>query len=157
MASGLRIALLQLLAREKTANILQKAEQYISEAANNGAKLAILPELFTTECHPPIFVQKKESIPEGETSKFISHLAKKHSMHIIAGSIAEEIKGSEKMKNTSAVFNPMGELIGKYTKSIHRCTVLTWTWEKIFPSMNRTGSSTATTRYLLKRMSVKLG
>lgn len=40
---GLRIALLQLLAREKTANILQKAEQYISEAANNGAKLAILP------------------------------------------------------------------------------------------------------------------
>lgn len=40
---GLRIALLQLLARERTANILQKAEQYISEAANNGAKLAILP------------------------------------------------------------------------------------------------------------------
>lgn len=40
---GLRIALLQLLAREKTANILQKAEQYISEAAKNGAKLAILP------------------------------------------------------------------------------------------------------------------
>lgn len=32
------------------------------------------------------------------------------------GSIAEEIKGSEKMKNTSAVFNPKGKLIGKYTK-----------------------------------------
>lgn len=35
------------------------------------------------------------------------------------GSIAEEIKGSEKMKNTSAVFNPMGELIGKYTKVLN--------------------------------------
>lgn len=35
------------------------------------------------------------------------------------GSIAEEIKGSEKMKNTSAVFNPMGKLIGKYTKVLN--------------------------------------
>lgn len=32
------------------------------------------------------------------------------------GSIAEEIKGSEKMKNTSAVFSSKGKLIGKYTK-----------------------------------------
>lgn len=116
MAGRLRIALLQLLARERTTDILQKAEDYISEAANNGAKLAILPELFTTELHPPIFVQKKESVPEGETCKFMSHLAKKHSMHIIAGSIAEEIKGSEKMKNTSAVFSSKGKLVGKYTK-----------------------------------------
>lgn len=116
MAGRLRIALLQLLARERTTDILQKAEDYISEAANNGTKLAILPELFTTELHPPIFVQKKESVPEGETCKFMSHLAKKHSMHIIAGSIAEEIKGSEKMKNTSAVFSSKGKIVGKYTK-----------------------------------------
>ena len=36
----------------------------------------------------------------------------------MSGSIAEKIKGSEKMKNTSAVFNPKGELVGKYTKVI---------------------------------------
>nr|XP_022310518.1 omega-amidase NIT2-like [Crassostrea virginica] len=116
MNSRIRIALLQLLAREKKVNIHQKAEEYITEAANNGAKLAILPELFTTECHPPVFTEKKEDIPQGETCQLMSHLAKKHSMHIIAGSIAEKIKGSEKMKNTSAVFNPKGELVGKYTK-----------------------------------------
>lgn len=116
MAARLRIALLQLLARERTGDILQKAEGYISEAANNGAKIAILPELFTTELHPPVFEQKKERVPEGETCKFMSHLAKKHNMHVIAGSIAEEIQGSEKMKNTSAVFDSKGKLIGKYTK-----------------------------------------
>ena len=36
----------------------------------------------------------------------------------MSGSIAEKIKGSEKMKNTSAVFNPKGELVGKYTKVV---------------------------------------
>ena len=36
----------------------------------------------------------------------------------MSGSIAEKILGSEKMKNTSAVFNPKGELVGKYTKVI---------------------------------------
>lgn len=35
------------------------------------------------------------------------------------GFIVEEIKGSEKMKNISVVFNLMGKLIGKYIKVLN--------------------------------------
>ncbi|XP_048755634.1 omega-amidase NIT2-like isoform X1 [Ostrea edulis] len=116
MGGRLRIALLQLLARDSKSKILQRTEEYISQAADNGTKLAILPELFTTELHPPVFMEKKENVPDGETCQAMSHLAKKYNMHIVAGSVAEQITGSEKMKNTSIIFNPKGELVGKYTK-----------------------------------------
>ncbi|XP_061185628.1 omega-amidase NIT2-like [Saccostrea echinata] len=116
MTNRLPIALLQLLARDTKSKVLQKAEEYITQAAKNGTKLAILPELFTVELHPPVMMANKESIPDGETSQLMSHLAREHNMHIIAGSVPEEIKGSEKMKNTTAIFNPKGELEGRYTK-----------------------------------------
>lgn len=58
--------------------------------------------------------QYAETIPNGETSAFLSDAAKKHQIYIIGGTFPE--KDGEKFYNTSTVWNPNGDLIAKHRK-----------------------------------------
>lgn len=62
------------------------------------------------------FSDNAEVIPTGETCLALSNAAKKYQIHIIAGSIFEKV--GDKCYNTCTVWNPNGELIGKYSKVI---------------------------------------
>ena len=46
----------------------------------------------------------------------MSQLAADHKMTLVAGSIAERVPDSEKICNTSLVFGPDGQQLGKYRK-----------------------------------------
>lgn len=97
----------------------KKAEKMATEAAQKGAKIVALPELFMgpyfcQKSHDESAFKRAEKIP-GPTTAALSALAKKLQIVLIGGSIFEQADG--KRFNTSCVFNPDGSLVGTYRKS----------------------------------------
>ncbi|ODQ64711.1 carbon-nitrogen hydrolase [Nadsonia fulvescens var. elongata DSM 6958] len=114
LAQKLKIALLQVGATADKAANLALVKAKVTEAAANGAKLVVLPECFNSPYAVTAFPKYAESIPEGETTQFLSQLAQDTKTFIIGGSIPENADG--KIYNTNISFNPRGELIGKHRK-----------------------------------------
>lgn len=112
----LRVALCQMMVDDKSkkANIL-KAKTMIYEAADKGADIIALPEMFNCPYNNKHFREYAEAYPNGETLNMISSAAKEKNVFIIGGSIPElDEKG--RVFNTSFIFNNRGILIGKHRK-----------------------------------------
>jgi predicted amidohydrolase len=99
---------------EKTAN-LAEAERWIREATRQGAKLVVLPEVFIWRGDKKEERYSAEAIP-GPTSEWLSALAGELAIHLLGGSILEEIPNSHKAFNTSLLFDPDGKLLASYRK-----------------------------------------
>lgn len=98
---------------DKFAN-LHKAEQMIQQAADKGANLVILPEVFHAPYEPAGFTNYAESFP-GPSTEMLSRAAARHKICLVGGSIIELGTGG-KLYNTSYTFGPDGELLGKHRK-----------------------------------------
>lgn len=109
-----RIAAVQMTSSHDKARNLDAAGQLIRVAAERGASLVALPELFNCLAHPERIVAEAEPIP-GPTSRVMSELAAEHGIVLVAGSIGER-SDSEKIYNTSLLFGPDGRLIARYRK-----------------------------------------
>ena len=108
-------AVIQMLASpDKVAN-LREAEGWVREAADKGAKLVALPEVFNWRGGKDEERTFAEPIP-GPSSTAMAQLAQELKIFLLAGSILEEIPGSEKAYNTSLFFGPNGKLISRYRK-----------------------------------------
>ncbi len=95
----------------------------IGSAAEGGARIVCLPELFTT----PYFPQYKGSRPSdmegsdwvdtvpGRTTKELASAAKENEVVLVGGSIYELAHG--RLFNTSVVFDEQGRLLGRYRKT----------------------------------------
>lgn len=95
---------------------IAKAERFLDMAAEDGVKLAVLPEYFSVG-FPAKQLREFAEPPtaEGPTIKRMVRKAKEHKMYIVAGTIIE--KGEDgKLYNTSVLIGPNGEIIGKYRK-----------------------------------------
>jgi deaminated glutathione amidase len=100
---------------------LNRAEGYIRRAAHHGAALVVTPE--NTGLLGPQFheVELAESL-EGVTAKRLSALAKELKIHLMIGSISEQIMQPngevdlQKCHNTSLLYGPDGVLIASYRK-----------------------------------------
>ena len=109
----IQIAVCQMnVSHDKKTN-LSKAKSMITNAVAAGSQIAVLPEMFNCPYENSFFEKFAEEFP-GQTTNFISSLAKDLSIYIIGGSIPE--KESGKIYNTSYTFNPEGLLIGKHRK-----------------------------------------
>lgn len=109
----LKVALIQMEVVDNKQKNLEAAKKHIDEAAENGAKVVILPEMFNTPYDNGCFPEFAEEYP-GETTEFLKELAKKLKITIVGGSIPE--KDGDKIYNTSYVFSEIGELIAKHRK-----------------------------------------
>lgn len=94
---------------------LQRAEEMITNAAVQGARLIVLPEIFNSPYQAALFPDYAEIFP-GQTSNFLSRMAEKHSICLVGGSIVEKDE-TNKIYNSSYVFDENGELIKKYRKA----------------------------------------
>lgn len=99
---------------DKTRNV-ETAVRLVEQAADRGAQLVALPELWTCLADPATIHANAEPIP-GPTSRVMGELARKRGITLIAGSIAERSDQAGKIYNTSLVFSPDGEQIGLYRK-----------------------------------------
>jgi len=116
MKNKIKLALCQIAAKreDKTAN-LAKYEELTLKAKEQGADLAIFPEMSLTGyvLHDQIY-ELAEQIP-GPSVQKVEAFAKKTGMHIIFGMPELTPKTQATLYNTSVLVGPSG-LIGKYRK-----------------------------------------
>ncbi|MDW8801958.1 carbon-nitrogen hydrolase family protein [Clostridium sp. A1-XYC3] len=111
----LKIGLCQMMVVKSTKEEnIKKAQNMICEAADKGAKIVALPEMFNCPYNNKHFREYAEAFPEGETIKMLSSTAKDKNIYLIGGSIPEI--EDDKIYNTSFIFDNKGELIGKHRK-----------------------------------------
>jgi len=95
-----------------------RAEKLVKEAAEKGAKLVVLPELFDTGYN---FESREEvesvagQIPDGPTTEFLIELARSLDVFIVAGTAEKDERGN--LYNSAVLVGPIGwAYIGKYRK-----------------------------------------
>lgn len=108
-----KIALCQMMGSMDKEESKARAATMVTEAAENGAQVVVLPEMWNTPYSNDYFRQYAEPA-DGSTVQFMSQLAKDNDIYLIGGSISELDDG--KVYNTSFSFNRSGELIGKHRK-----------------------------------------
>ncbi|WP_303919030.1 carbon-nitrogen hydrolase family protein [Treponema berlinense] len=116
----MKLALVQMKGKNTNDENMEIALKKISEAAATGADIVVLPEMFSCPYKAsnfPVYAQ-----PDGgENWQKLSDCAKKHEIYLVAGSMPESSgtstsPGSQKIYNTSYVFNRKGEQIAKHRK-----------------------------------------
>lgn len=116
MSQKIKVALAQISCkREDKAANLHKIETLTYKAKEQGAHLAIFPELsLTGYVLKDQFYEMAETIP-GPTINKVEELAKKTGMHIIFGMPERSEKTQATLFNTAVMIGPEG-FIGKYRK-----------------------------------------
>ncbi|MEE8311016.1 MAG: carbon-nitrogen hydrolase family protein [Candidatus Binatia bacterium] len=95
---------------------LETARQLVQRAADDGAELVALPELFGWSGPPAQERDHAETVP-GPTTDFAAELARAHGMHVVAGSVLERCADDpERCFNTCALLGPEGTLLAAYRK-----------------------------------------
>lgn len=108
-------AAVQMLATDDKAANLAEAEHWLRDAAHQGARLVVLPEVFIWRGNKKLESAFAEPIP-GPTSNRLAGLARELNIFLLGGSILEEIPASPKAYNTSLLFDPAGNLLASYRK-----------------------------------------
>ena len=108
-----KIALCQIKGSFEKEKSLETAADYVVHAAENGAQVISLPELWNGPYSNDYFREYSE--PEtGPTVEFMSDLAAKQGIYLVGGSIPE--LDGDKVYNTSYSFDRSGNIIGKHRK-----------------------------------------
>ena len=89
------------------------ADKFVREAAENGAQVISLPEMWDCPYSNDYFRDYAEPA-DGPTVEFMSRLAEELKVYLIGGSISELDGG--RGYNTSFIFYPSGRIIGRHRK-----------------------------------------
>ncbi|HNY00635.1 MAG TPA: carbon-nitrogen hydrolase family protein [Oscillospiraceae bacterium] len=98
---------------EKTAT-LDKAERMVREAAEAGANVAALPEMFACPYARGYFDAFAEPA-DGDTVRRMSCWAREYGVYLIGGTIPE--RDGEKLYNTCFVFDRQGAVVARHRKT----------------------------------------
>ncbi|MGD9712891.1 MAG: carbon-nitrogen hydrolase family protein [Thermomicrobiales bacterium] len=111
----LHVAIAQLNSRDdKNANI-ESALDLIDRAAETGARLVVLPEIWPYLGADSGNQPNAEPIP-GPLTELLAARAIRHGMYIHSGTWHESRDGDPRLYNTATVISPSGEMIAKYSK-----------------------------------------
>jgi len=94
---------------------LERAEHLVRQAAERGATLVVLPEMFNWRGRKAAQEQAAEDLG-GMTLSRMKQLARELELFLVAGSITERIPGDAKAYNTSVLLSPDGTMLGCYRK-----------------------------------------
>lgn len=115
----MRVALCQMNSGDDPGTNRKVAGELLDAAAERGADLAGLPEVFTYLGSSSRHAEVAEPIP-GATSEWLRDAARRHAMWILGGSFLESDGGN--VFNTSLLVDRRGEIVARYRK-IHRFDV----------------------------------
>lgn len=110
----MRTALLQIPVTDNKTENLQTARSYLARAAQAGAEIAVLPEMFCCPYTNASFVQNAEEAG-GQVWTAMSQAALENGLWLVAGSMPE--RAGEKLYNTAFVFDPRGNQIAFHRKA----------------------------------------
>jgi predicted amidohydrolase len=118
----LNVAVIQMNSRDDKGENIASALDLIDQAARTGARLVVLPEVWPYLGPEEASRDHAETVP-GPITELLAERARRHGLFIHAGSIYEVRAGDPAMYNTSVVIDPLGEIIGRYSK-IHMFDVV---------------------------------
>jgi predicted amidohydrolase len=110
---SLRVGIVQIASGEDKQENLKKAKKMVLQAADKGAELILLPELFNylPETITADAYRKKAERLDGPTIGMLKDIAATRNIAIVSGSIAEEEEGG-KIYNTSFFIGSSGIIAG---------------------------------------------
>lgn len=106
------MAQLNIIWEDKKAN-LAKAEFFVKKAVLEKCDIIVFPEMFSTgfSMKVPVIGEAED----GETGQFLSRLAKRYGINLIAGFVVR-IPNEEKGLNSALAYGRKGEVLTRYTK-----------------------------------------
>ena len=120
-----RVALLQFVVTDSKELNLKKASEFIAKAAEGGAQLLVLPEIWNSPYATTAFGSYAEKVPDvGEHSSsdvespsisLLIEKAKQYSIYIIGGSIPEVCEDGN-IYNTCICVDTSGTIVAKHRK-----------------------------------------
>ncbi len=112
-----KVAGIQMASSPSVSSNLVEAQRLIKLAAEDGAKIVVLPEYF---CIMGIKdtdkVKVREEEGDGPIQRFLSKMAKKHKILLIGGTVPLVSKSANKVRNSCLVYNDKGKQIARYDK-----------------------------------------
>ena len=113
-----KIAGIQMASGPQVSANLSEAERLIEIAVTQGAKIIALPEYFAIMgLKDTDKVKVREQEGSGQIQRFLSKMAKKHQVWLIAGSIPLATETNEKkVRNSCLVYDATGKLVARYDK-----------------------------------------
>lgn len=113
----MKIAAIQMCSSHIVDDNLLVAATLIKEAADNGAQLVALPEMFAIMgLTGTDKVNVKEVFGNGKIQDFLSVQAKQNKIEIVGGTIPIACDDNTKVRAACLVFNEQGEMIARYDK-----------------------------------------
>lgn len=112
-----KIAGIQMASGPYVSANLSEAERLIEIAVSQGAKLVALPEYFAImglKDTDKVAAREKEG--SGPIQRFLSKIAKKHSIWLVGGSIPLEASVPGKVRNACLVYDDKGKQVARYDK-----------------------------------------
>jgi predicted amidohydrolase len=112
-----QVAAIQMCSSTKVEDNLNTAEQLIKQAAKQGAILVVLPEMFVLFGeNEQDTVDIKEHYGSGKIQDFISNVAQKYNVWIVAGTIPISCDNPNKIRAACIVYNHLGTQVARYDK-----------------------------------------
>ncbi|MDG1096845.1 MAG: carbon-nitrogen hydrolase family protein [Methylophilaceae bacterium] len=112
-----KVAGIQMASSPSVSANLTEAERLIKLAAEEGAKIVVLPEYFCIMgIHDTDKVRVREKEGDGPIQNFLSKMAKKHKILLIGGTVPLVSSASNKVRNSCLVYNEKGKQIARYDK-----------------------------------------
>jgi nitrilase len=117
LSGSFKVAAVQMASGPKIAGNLNEARRLIENAAEQGAKLVVLPEFFAIMgMKETDKLAVKEQPGSGQIQTFLSEMARKHKIWLVGGSIPLQANSPNKVRNSCLVFNESGEQVARYDK-----------------------------------------
>lgn len=112
-----KLAAVQMTSTNNVQANLQQAASLIKEAAEAGAELIVLPEMFAKiGANPQETISIQEKYGSGPLQTFLSEQAKEHKIILVGGTIPLRCSNTAKATSSSLVFNAEGKCIARYDK-----------------------------------------
>lgn len=115
--SSVRLAAVQMVSTPRLEDNVATVRRLVSGAAQDGAKLVVLPEFFpmigaTDEARLAI----RETPGAGPLQEMLAEVASTHGVWLVGGSIPLRGADAQRALNSTLVFDPQGQQVGRYDK-----------------------------------------
>lgn len=112
-----QVAAIQMCSTPDVDENLKAAEKLIAHAAERGAQLIVLPEMFAiigSRADDKVCV--KETSGSGKIQNFLAKQAQKHQLWLVGGTIPLAADNASKVRAASLVYNANGAVVARYDK-----------------------------------------
>ena len=111
------VAAVQMISSPTVADNIETARRLIADAADAGAQLVLLPEYWAIMgMSDSDKVAHAEPAGSGPIQDFMAAMARDHGVWLIGGTLPLASPDPAKVINTTLVYNPQGESVGRYDK-----------------------------------------